>query len=360
MTYDYSNKKCDNFIMTCRQGTRSTFATLLLCFLSIGCIRSSSGPEVVVYSALDSQFSQPIFDDFEKKTGIHVRASFDAESTKTLQLYTALQAESKSRTRCDLFWNNEILNTLRLDQANLLATYRPVGADAFPKAVQSPNNRWFGFAARARVLIVNTDIVTPDEMPTSIYDLLAPQWKGKIGMAKPLFGTTATHAVCLFERLGDEKAMAFFDGLKLNHCQILSGNKQVAEDVASGKIAFGLTDTDDAIMELEQGFPVKLVYPDSAPGELGTLFIPNTLAVLRNCPRSENAKKLADYLLSAEVETKLANGPSAQIPLHGDVQLRLRVETPATVQAMEVDFESAAIRWNDVSKYLKKNFSGAE
>ena len=87
--------------------------------LLAGCL-SQADREVVVYTALDAPFSQPILDSFEQKTGIRVRAKFDVESTKTVGLANAILAEAE-RPRCDVFWNNEILNTLRLKRKGLLA-----------------------------------------------------------------------------------------------------------------------------------------------------------------------------------------------------------------------------------------------
>ena len=58
------------------------FILLVLTLLSLTSCWSSRGPEVVVYTALDEEFSKPIFDDFQKQTGITVQAKFDAESTK--------------------------------------------------------------------------------------------------------------------------------------------------------------------------------------------------------------------------------------------------------------------------------------
>src|SRR5207248_4016558 len=121
------------------------------------------------------------------------------------------------------------------------------------------------FAARARVLLVNTQLVPEAERPTGIQDLTDPKWKGKVGIAKPLFGTTATHAACLFAAWGDDRAKAYFKGLKANGVQVLSGNKQVAQAVSSGQAAFGLTDTDDAMGEIDAGNPVAIVYPDRGP-----------------------------------------------------------------------------------------------
>ena len=53
-------------------------------------------------------------DDFEKASGIRVLPKYDVESTKTVGLTAAIIAEA-ARPRCDVFWNNEILNTLRLE-----------------------------------------------------------------------------------------------------------------------------------------------------------------------------------------------------------------------------------------------------
>lgn len=334
---------------------RSAIAVALIAGLS-GCWSRAGGRSVVVYCALDSEFSQPILAEFTRESGIEVAPKFDVESTKTVGLVNAILAE-QSRPRCDVFWNNEILNTIRLQRRGLLAPFQPPEADEFPAEFQAADHTWHGFAARARVLLVNTQIVADAERPDSIYDLLDAKWRGKIGMAKPLFGTTATHAACLFASLGDDAAQEFFRQLKANNAQILSGNKQVAQGVASGQLAFGITDTDDAIIEVEQGQPVAIVYPDRRADQLGTLFIPNTVAILRGAPRPKEAQRLVRYLLSTSVEASLAQAESAQIPLNPQVTVAPRVETPRSVKAMPVDFEQAAECWDRAARFLRDEFT---
>jgi iron(III) transport system substrate-binding protein len=320
-----------------------------------------SGPEVIVYTALDSEFSQAVLEDFSRTQGISARPKFDTEATKTVGLTEAILAE-RDRPRCDVFWNNEILNTLRLQRVGLLDSYHPPIADQYPAMYRSPEGLWHGFAARARVLIVNTRKVPEAQWPRSIHDMADPKWRGRSGIAKPLFGTTATHAACLFAHWGDERAKAFFHSLKANNVRILASNKQVALSVASGELAFGLTDTDDAVVELEKGMPIAIVYPDqpAEPGEeaLGTLFIPNTLAILRGGPNPEAARRLVDYLLSPEVEKRLAEGRSAQIPLNPNVEADVRVATPNEIKAMEVDFEAAAEKWDAAARFIRDEFTG--
>jgi iron(III) transport system substrate-binding protein len=321
-------------------------------------VANGGGPaQVVVYSAQDREFGEPVLRAYGQKMGVEVLPKFDVESSKTVGLANDIIAE-KSRPRCDLFWNNEILNTLRLKEQGLLAPFQPSHSGDLPETFKAKDGTWYGFAGRARVLIVNTKLVAEADRPKGIKDLLDPKWKGKIGIAKPLFGTTATQAACLFAAWGDDKAKQFYRDLKANGVQVLSGNKQVATAAGSGQIAFGLTDTDDAMGEVEAGSPVAIIYPDRKPDELGTLFIPNTLAIIKGAPHPEAAHALADYLLSPEIEATLANGPSAQIPLLKSTQASARVETPKTVHAMEVDFEAAAKAWKRTAEFLAEEFAG--
>ncbi len=322
-----------------------------------GRARAAEGGSVVVYAALDREFSEPILDAYAAKAGARVAAKYDVESTKTVGLTNRLIAEAR-RPRCDVFWNNEILNTLRLGERGLLAPVRPSHASEIPSQFRAADGTWHGFAARARILLVNTRLVPEDDRPTGLRDLADPRWKGRVGLAKPLFGTTATHAACLFAAWGDAEAKAFFAAIKRNDARVLSGNKQVALAVGTGELAFGLTDTDDAIIEVEAGRPVTIVYPDRGADALGTLFIPNTLAAIRGGPNPEGAAALIDHLLSPEVEATLARGASAQIPLLSSTVAPVRVETPRTVQAMPADFAEAARHWDAVATYLAAEFAG--
>ena len=249
----------------------SSRARMIALTLVVGCggvVREAAAQSVVVYSALDREFAEPVLKAYGQQHGVRVLPKFDVESTKTVGLTNLIVVEA-ARPRCDLFWNNEILNTLRLKERGLLAPFHPSHARDLPETFKAKDGTWYGFAARARILIVNTKLVAEADRPKGIKDLLDPKWKGKIGIAKPLFGTTATHAACLFAAWGDDKAKAFFRDLKANGVHVLSGNKQVALAAGSGEIAIGLTDTDDAMGEIDAGSPVSIIYPDRAAGRLG-------------------------------------------------------------------------------------------
>jgi iron(III) transport system substrate-binding protein len=334
---------------------RRVAAVSFLCLIFLGGCGGREG--IVAYTALDREFSEPVYEAYEARTGRIIRSKYDIESAKTVGLAQAIVTEAK-RPQCDLFWNNEILNTLRLQKKGLLAPIDPPNGANIPAVFKDKGGEWFGFAARARILLINTDLVPDGDRPSSILDLTDPKWKGKIGLAKPLFGTTATHAVCLFSVWGDDKAKAYYRGLKSNDVQIFSGNKQVAQAVGSGAISVGMTDTDDAMEEVASGHHVKIVYPDNSPDGLGTLFVPNTVAVIKGCPHPAEAAALLDYLISPEVESALANGPSVQIPLNAKTETPARIETPKTVKPMAVDFSKAVDLWDSTAAFLAEEFAG--
>ncbi len=338
-----------------RRPLRSLSAVLALCLLPLSGCWSASEEEVVVYCALDREFSEPILDRFERDTGIRVLAKYDVESTKTVGLVNAIIGE-RNRPRCDLFWNNEILHTLRLEQLGMLDGYHSPESSGYPLAYRSPDGTWTGLAARIRVLIVNTDLVSDDQRPRSIEDLTDPKWKGRVGVAKPLFGTTATHAAVLFSQWGDDRAEQFFRQLK-ESAEILAGNKQVALSVAGGRLAFGLTDTDDAIIERDKGMPVAIVYPDQGENGMGALFIPNTLALIKGSANGPEARRLVDYLLSPEVEAELAAGRSAQFPLNSRVSVPSRAAGQEPIKHMQVDFSAAAEKWEAAATFLRDEFT---
>ena len=148
-----------------------------------GCrTKEEQQPEVIVYTALDREFSEPIFEEFTKKTGIAVRAKYDAESTKTVGLTEAIMSE-RARPRCDLFWNNEVINTIRLERAGLLRPYKSPAAATYPASSHSPDGMWYGFAARARVLIVNTNQLP--EGASRNRSAISPIRNGTIAAASP-------------------------------------------------------------------------------------------------------------------------------------------------------------------------------
>ncbi len=328
------------------------FTALAPTFMAIGCVREE-GPEVVVYVSLDELYSRPILNEFERRSGIRVRAQYDTEAAKTTGLVNRILAE-RGRPRADVFWNNEVVQTIALRNAGALEPYASPSRAGIPEAFKDPEAYWTGFAARARVIIYNTELVS--EPPTSIRDLLREEWSGNAAIANPLFGTTATHAAALFAVWGDDAARDYFAGLRSMRVAVLPGNATVRDLVARGEYAVGLTDTDDANGGVVDGFPVAWVLPDQEAGGLGTLVLPNTVALVRGGPNSDAGKRLIDYLLGPEVESALAASRSIQIPLNPAADAPENVPALAEIRTMDIDFDEISERMPRTAAYLRAEF----
>jgi iron(III) transport system substrate-binding protein len=321
----------------------------------VGCVPHPED-SVVVYSAADREYAAPILAAFERNSdAIQVLPQYDVESTKTVGLVGRIESEQE-RPRCDVLWNNEIMHTLRLEKAGLLQPIRWALPGDWPKHYRSSTGHWVGIAARARVLLVNKELLPDKEQwPNTVSDLADPQWAKRCGIALPLFGTTATHFCVISGQLGPESAEEFFRAVASN-ALVLSGNKQVAQAVSSGQLAFGLTDTDDALVEIDAGLPVEIVFPDQLPQQPGTLRIPNTIAVIAGCPHPIAAEALANYLISSDTEGRLAMGSSGQFPVRPGHPESSRAGIDRAVRWMEADFEAAAELWPQVSDKLRDIF----
>jgi iron(III) transport system substrate-binding protein len=96
--------------------------------------------------------------------------------------------------------------------------------------------------------------------------------------------------------------------------------------------------------------PVEVVYADQ--GGLGTLIMPNMVAMLKGRPHPAPAKQLIDYLLSVEVEEKLAFSPAAQMPLGPGVKTPEWVPTLDSLKGMDVDYTKIAETLEQIQRFL--------
>ncbi len=298
--------------------------------------------EVHVYVSLDEEHSAKVLKQFEAETGVKVVPTFDTEASKTVGLVKRLIRE-KGDPQADVYWNNELATTIKLKEHGVLAPYRSPSAEGIPAEFKDAEGYWTGFAARARVLIVNTDLVKPAEFPKSMWDLCDPKWSGKTCMALPATGTTAAHAAVLYVR-DEAKADEYFRKLAANRVTWLTGNAHCMREVAAGRYHFGWTDTDDFFVAKLQDRPVAQVFPDAGAGEAGVLYIPNSLVLIAGGKHADAGKRLIDWLLRPETEEALAKSATAQIPV------RLGVPAPDHVRRPDQIGTTMQVDWNRVGK----------
>jgi iron(III) transport system substrate-binding protein len=242
--------------------------------------RHKSPAIVTVYAAQDQVYAEPILRAFERETGIKVRAVYDSEAVKTVGLANRLLAE-RAHPQCDVFWGNEEMRTRQLAAHNVFRE----------------TNGWAAFGYRSRRMVAGASL---SKVPHSLADLTNSGWRGKIALAFPQFGTTATHFHALRQHWGEERWLAWCRALAANRPFLVDGNSVVVKLVGRGEAWFGLTDSDDIAAGQREGLPVSAL-----PLAAESLLIPNTVAVIRNAPHPANAQRLFDYLQRREVAEQL-------------------------------------------------------
>jgi len=326
-----------------------TFILLAMIGLSV-CTPSSH--QVVVYCTVDQVFSEPILRDFEKETGIEVKAVFDTEETKSTGVMNRLIAE-KDNAQCDLFWSGDPLRNIVLQSKDITSPYQSIQTDLIPGDFREKEYHWTGFSARARVLIYNKTLISSDSLPQSILELTHPRFKGQFTIANPLFGTTTFHMAALFAGMGQAPAKQWMNDLKKNQVVIATSNGDVKKRVMTGELAFGLTDTDDAFEAKKESDDVDYVFLDQQAGGMGTLIMPNALSMIKDSPNSENGKKLMNYLLSRETEAKLAIS-CAQMPLIKGTEIPDIVPSLDHIIPMKIDYAQSSAILEQIQPWLKK------
>ena len=304
---------------------------------------------VVVYVSEDQVFSEPVLKDFEKATGIRVKAVYDTEEAKSTGAMNRLIAE-RYNPRADVYWANEPIRAEVLKQKGISAPYVSPNAKDIPPAFKDPEGYWTGFSARVRVLVVNNRV---EDKPDTVLAYTDPRWKGRSVIANPLFGTTTSEIAALFTIWGDERARKFMAAMKYNGVAISTNNGESADFVAAGRYEFSLVDSDDAVNRMRQGRPVTMVYPDQGREDIGCFIVPNAAVLIRGAPHPESARRLIDYLLSPETERKLAFADCAQIPLHPGVQTPPELKSLGEIKVMKVDYAEVAGKLIEIQPFLK-------
>jgi iron(III) transport system substrate-binding protein len=84
------------------------------------------------------------------------------------------------------------------------------------------------------------------------------------------------------------------------------------------------------------------------------LIVPNTVSLIKNSPNQENGKKLIDYLLTREVEAKLAQS-CVQMPLLPNPITEVSgVTSVDKIVPMQIDYERTAQKLEEIQSFLKE------
>ena len=285
--------------------------------------RSEASSTLNLYSARHYNTDEALYNNFADLSGIKINR-IDAEPDPLVE---RLKAEG-DKSPCDVFITTDAGRIERARQAGLL---QPVSSEALAKAVpahlRDPDNNWFGFSERARVILYNKEKVAAAQAPQNYEDLADPKWKGKLLIRSSGHIYNQSLVGSLLAALGPEKTEAWAKGVAANLARPpRGGDTDQIKGVAAGEAEICVSNTYYYVNLLRSKKPeerelaakVGLVFPNQS--NRGTHVNISGGAVARNAPNKAVAVRFLEYLVSAQAQRYFAEGNS-EYPVVKGVEL---------------------------------------
>ncbi len=293
--------------------------------------------QLVIYSGRAEPLLQPVIDAFKAKypnVEVLLKAGSNSELANAL-------IEEQANPQADVFITTELFTVQSLAQQGVFQSYRPVGADQLPAEFLGADNLWTGLTRRARVIMYNADLVTQQELPTSIFDLTDPKWKGQVAAAGSTNGSMQAQIAALRQLNGEEETLAWLSGLIANEVTFFGGHTDVRKAVGAGEFKLGLVNHYYYYLQKAEGSNVGIIFPDQGEGQIGLITNATAAAVVNGAPHVDAAQAFMDFLVSPEGQ-KLFAEQNYEYPLLPSVELHPDVQPLDEFRFADVNVVEAA------------------
>jgi iron(III) transport system substrate-binding protein len=293
----------------------------------------AEGP-LTIYSGREEELVAPLFDMFEEKTGIGVEVRYgdSAELAATI-------AEEGENSPADVFFAQDPGSLGAVEGEELLAELPEDTLDKVDERFRDPDGHWVGTSGRARVVVYNTETLTEDELPDSIWEFTDPQWKGKIGLP-PTNASFQAFVTAMRLTAGDERAREWLEGIEANEPRLYESNTPVVEATAAGEIEVGFVNHYYLYVVREEQPDAPIANHYLAGDDPGALVSVAGAAVLAGSDQPDAARRFVDFLLSEEGQRFYAEAAEeAEYPLIESVEPRSGLPALEELQgpALELD-----------------------
>lgn len=305
--------------------------------------------KLIIYSGRSEPLIQPVIDAFKAQ---HPNVEILLKSGSNSQLANAL-LEEKANPQADLFITTEIFTIQTLAKDGIFQAYRPAAANQLPAEALGEDNLWVGLTRRARVIMYNTDLVSAEEAPQSIFDLSDPKWKGQVAAAGSTNGGMQAQIAVLEKAIGAEKTEAWLGGLIANDVTFFGGHTDVRKAVGAGEFKIGLVNHYYYYLQAAEGSPVGIVFPDQGEGYIGLISNLTSAGVINGAKNPAAAEAFIDFLLSAEGQ-KLFAELNFEYPVLPGVALHPDVEPLDSYRLINVNLGDATLSLDNVFAIIEK------
>lgn len=249
---------------------------------------------LVLYSGRNEDFVEPVIEAFTAETGIEVEARYAG----TGELATTILAEGAD-TPADVFWAQDPAFIGGIAKEGLL-TELPADITALvDERFQDAAGHWVGITGRSRVFVYNTDLVSEDELPPTVWDLVEPEWSGRFGVA-PTNGSFVAFVTGMLLAEGEDRTREWLEGIAANDPVIFEGNGPIVDAVVAGDLDGGLVNHYYLLQRIAELGEVPAANHFFGDGDPGSMVMATGAGILASSDQQDAAAELIRHLLSAE------------------------------------------------------------
>lgn len=270
---------------------------------AIGFAASSCGGDgesITLYSGRGEGLIQPVIDRFEDDTGISVNVKYGNNADLALLISEEANA---GRVEADVFLSQSPGSMGFIDDN--LAQIEPATLDLVDPGTRDDDGRWVGISGRQRVLVYNSDLVDPADLPDSVYGLIDERFSGQIGVAGGN-GSFQDFVTAMRFTEGEEITAAWLSDLDALDPVTYANNNAIVAAVGRGEVEVGLVNHYYNFRAQAEDPDVASLNHVFADGDPGATLIVTAAGIIEGTDKADLADQFLQYLLSLEGQAYFA------------------------------------------------------
>jgi iron(III) transport system substrate-binding protein len=271
---------------------------------------------VNAYSIWPENWARPMFEEFEKATGIKVNF-VRFSSGEALARVIA----EKNNPRVDVLFGGPVETFAAGINDGVFEAYRSPSFDTLPARFREASGLWTAIADDPLVFMTNDKFLKENNLapPASWNDLLAAPYRNMLQMADArTSGTAVTRIFSILEVNGrdEKKAFEYMKKLRPNVQLYTKSGGGGTLPVGLGQAGGGIFFIVDALDTKAKGYDVTISFPKEG---IGTAAV--GIALIKGAKNPELGKKLIDWATSPAMQNQFAKYKINFVPAHPDVAL---------------------------------------
>jgi iron(III) transport system substrate-binding protein len=270
----------------------------------------SEEASLLVYSGRNENLVGPLLEQYAAASGVDVQVRYGdtAEMAATI-------LEEGQNSPADVFFGQDAGALGALAGAGRCTVLpEEIVSQVEPRFV-SPDNEWIGVSGRARTLVYNTDMLSEEDLPASVFDLTDESWSGRVGWA-PTNGSFQSFVTALRVNAGEDAARQWLEAMVANGAQVYPNNTSIVEAVGRGEVEVGLVNHYYLFRFLAEDpdFPAANYYFPA--GDLGAMINVAGVCIINSSNNQDAGLDFVNFLLSPEAQQYFADETN-EYPLAG-------------------------------------------